>query len=376
MVIEAIGLTTGMSAPALVRPTSIRALDPAVLEAPAAAALAAILREGTPRTTVRAFEHAYRYWSAWHLLRFDVPLPLPERPIAVATVLQFVADHIPRTEEDTALAVELPAVIDTELVRAGVKAKSGLLAHATVAHRLALLSAMHRKLGFPSPTADERVAELLTAAKRAAIDQGRGPQPKPALPEDVLDALLETCDDSPAGQRDRALLAVMFHSGGRRRSEMRWLEVDDCKRWDVGYVLTFRRVKAKDGPLMVPLVGDAVAALDAWIETLRGAGITSGPVFRDVRGQQRSWFGDTGLSGHAVARILDRRIARAAIAGRYTPHSLRSGFTTDRLDRGDSYAQVMAMTGHVDPRTMAKHYHRPADLLGNPAAQPSSTRDT
>lgn len=361
---------TPVSTAALQPQQGKRLLDPRTLDETTAKALADLLREGMPAATVRAYEHGLRYWRAWYSLRYGKPLPLPDEPVQPVAVMQFIADHVPRTVDGQELAIEMPGWLDTELVRARLKARRGVLSHNTIRQRLAILSALHKSLMLPSPMLDGRVAKLLQAANVAAQNQGRGAKPAPPLPAEGLDAMLTTCEATPAGDRDRALLSLMYHSGGRRRSEIRWVELADCERHPAGYVVTLRRVKARarDEPLRVPLRGNAAAALDRWIERLRELGVDSGPVFVSIRGTAKPRLGDKGLSGHAVAAIIKRRLRMAGLDERYTAHSLRSGYVTDRLGRGESYPAVMAMTGHTDSRTIAKHYHRPQDVLNNTAA--------
>src|SRR5258708_6806480 len=50
--------------------------------------------------------------------------------------------------------------------------------------------------------------------------RGEQPAKKDALTRDLLEQLLQTCDDSLRGRRDRALLLFAWSSGGRRRSEV------------------------------------------------------------------------------------------------------------------------------------------------------------
>jgi integrase len=59
----------------------------------------------------------------------------------------------------------------------------------------------------------------------------------------VLEAMLGTCDDSPAGIRDWALLLFAFGSGGRRRSEVAAARVEDLLPVDGGYLFHLRRSK-------------------------------------------------------------------------------------------------------------------------------------
>ena len=72
----------------------------------------------------------------------------------------------------------------------------------------------------PNPCHDAQVRELLSRTRKAYAKRGDLPRKKAALTKDPLQALLETCDDSLRGKRDRALLLFAWASGGRRRSEV------------------------------------------------------------------------------------------------------------------------------------------------------------
>ena len=61
------------------------------------------------------------------------------------------------------------------------------------------------------------------------IGRGRAKAPA-AITRDILDQLLATCGRGRAVDlRDRALLLLAFGSGGRRRSEIARLKVDDLE---------------------------------------------------------------------------------------------------------------------------------------------------
>ena len=91
-----------------------------------------------------------------------------------------------------------------------------VLATATLARRLASISAAHRARGLHSPVSSSLVQHTMKGIKRA---HGR-PQRrvKPLLVED-LRAILDGMGDSLLDARDRALLLVGF-AGAFRRSEL------------------------------------------------------------------------------------------------------------------------------------------------------------
>jgi hypothetical protein len=158
-------------------------------------AIDAILAEGESANTVRSYQGALRYGSAWFSLRYGRAIALP---VPTPVALQFIVGHVERTTEN-GLRSELPAAIDAALVDAGLKGKLGSLAMATVSHRLSVLSKVHQIKALPNPCRDPQVQELLSKARRAYAKRGVTQDKKPALTREPLEAMLATCDDSLRG---------------------------------------------------------------------------------------------------------------------------------------------------------------------------------
>lgn len=62
--------------------------------------------------------------------------------------------------------------------------------------------------GLVNPCADPLIRELLARTRRAYAQRGVRPQKQRALTRDPLQQILATCDESPKGIRDRALLLL------------------------------------------------------------------------------------------------------------------------------------------------------------------------
>jgi integrase len=145
---------------------------------------------------------------------------------------------------------------------------------------------------------------------------------------DVLERLLATCaSDRLADARDAALLLVAFASGGRRRSEVAGLRIeqlneeapvpsdpsDPCDPKSTALpCLSIRLGRTKtteaDADARVFLVGRPVAALREWLSR---ADIIKGPVFRAI--DQWGGLNDKAMTPQAVNWILKRRIALAGL---------------------------------------------------------------
>ena len=328
-----------------------RRLDPNVLDAQSLRAASEILAEGTPANTTRSYASALRYWSAWHALRYGAPLG--EQPVSVAVVSQFILDHLQRQTRE-GLKFELPATVDRQLVDMGAKGALGALAHATVGHRLAVLSKWHRLRDLDSPCDDHRVKTLMAKARRGQAKRGVTVRKKTAAVSEPLQAMLATCTDGLRGLRDRALLLVAWAGGGRRRSEVVGLHVEDLRSIDDRvwtYALGKTKTDSSGTRREKPLRGEALAALRGWLDA---SALSYGPLFRRLHRGGR--IGAKALTGDQVARIVKRRARMAGLEGDWAAHSLRSGFVTEAGRQGVPLGEVMAMTEHRSVGTVMGYF--------------------
>ncbi len=189
--------------------------------------------------------------------------------------------------------------------------------------------------------------------QRTLVDQ------KAALVKsDVLAMLATTTRNPVVDARDRALIAVAFWSGGRRRSELVQATMGDLCQVEDGFTLTLpvtKTTSGNDAPV-VPIFGQAAVALEAWLAMV---GSAEGPIFRSVT--QQGEILPAPLRGEDVRRIVRRRAKLAGIdVARVSAHSLRSGFVTEAARQGVAMLDTMALTTHRSVETL-RRYYRPAD---------------
>lgn len=316
----------------------------------------ALVDAGTATNTRRAYASDARYFEAWRRAR---GLGGERLPVPLAVVITFLTDHLGGMPED----------VDAVLLEEGLKAAPGPHKLSTIRRRLASLSALHQAAGLPSPTRTPEVRLLLRKAAKAAVGAGERPTKKKAVTRDLLEAMLATCGRDRIGRRDRALLLVGAASGGRRRSELVGLRLEDLEVVPGGYTFRLRRSKTdqegRDGRAY-PVLGRAAEALEGW---LKAAGLEAGGegfVFRglDRHGNLRQG----GLSGRTVARVVQRRAERAGFDGEdFGAHSLRSGFVTQAGRSGVPLGEAMALSGHRSER-IAGSYYQAGAVTSNPAA--------
>ncbi|MNJ17228.1 site-specific tyrosine recombinase XerC [compost metagenome] len=322
------------------------------------AAAEAFIAAGTAANTVRSYRSALAYWAAWLQLRYR--RVLGDGALTPEVAVQFIVDHLARPDGNGDWSHLLPVNVDAALVAAGVKGKPGPLAFNTVSHRLAVLAKWHRLNEWDNPCEASAVKTLLREARKAQTRQGVTLRKKTAVVLEPLQAMLATCTDGVRGARDRALLLLAWSGGGRRRSEVIGLQIEDLRRLDADtwlYALGATKTDTAGIRREKPLRGPAAQALSAWLAL---APATSGPLFRRLYKGGR--VASAGLSGDQVARIVKRRAAMAGLDGDWAAHSLRSGFVTEAGRQGVPLGEVMAMTEHRSVSTVMGYFQAGALL--------------
>lgn len=332
----------------------------AQLSATDEAALTELYRRGTPANTLRAWERDLAYVAAWKQAAFGQPLAWPEDE---RVALRFVLDHAldltdrPGSARDVAM----------ELIALGLRRDLACPAPATLDRRIASWQAFHRMRNLASPFSRPLVQQARQKARRA---NARPRVPKSAKPvtRDVLEALVATCDASHRGLRDRAMLMLAFASGGRRRSEVTALNVEDIGREDfaasglVWVRLLETKTTRKDKAPRLPLKGRAARAVVNWLEV---TGITAGPLFRPVSKADRPL--PRRLAPDALRTILRHRLRLAGLPeGFASPHGLRAGFLTQAALDGAPLAAAMQLSLHRSA-VQAQKYYADIEISENPA---------
>lgn len=390
-------------------------LDPQRDSAHALALASQISKAAASRNTERARASALAYWRAWYAARYRQALEIPPTGLPVPVITQFLVDHAlvdPRGRQAALTGAPAPsaaipklgmgAALARQLVKAGVKKDLAPPKLSTIELRLSMMSAEHRRLqaqggvyaGLYNPCLDPAVKLLLANLRRSyahaeaptALKRLGKHKKAPALTVDMLEQLLATCDDSPAGLRDRAILTFAFASGGRRRSEVAQASLEQLRlvpggaadapgASPRGYIYELLHSKTNqagepDEDSGKPVMGVAALALTAWLELLRQAGkdLRAGPIFRRIRRGGRS-VGDEPLTPEAIFQMVKARCGRAGLDTGISPHSLRAGFLTE-VGRNPNvpFREAMQMSGHRDLRT-AMGYVRAGELTRSAASR-------
>jgi integrase/recombinase XerC len=153
--------------------------------------------------------------------------------------------------------------------------------------------------------------------------------------------------EAAGGLRDRAILELMY-SAGLRVQEL--VNVNDA---DLDLANATVRVRGKGRRERLGIVGShARRALAAWLAA-RPRSLTT------VRGRPPLFTNKLGgrLSVRGVARLLEKHLATAGLAGRASPHTLRHSFATHLLDAGADIRSVQELLGHKSLVTTQIYTH-------------------
>lgn len=163
-----------------------------------------------------------------------------------------------------------------------------------------------------------------------------------------LRRLLQSCDETPLGVRDRAILALLAMTGVRR-DELASANLSDYDPASGALrILQGKGRKART----VYVLGAAQRFLQAW---LRLRGLDEGALFTSIRRG-----GHVGLSRLPASRLWAILQTRADACGlaHLTPHDFRRTFVGKLLDAGVDEVTVTKLTGHASVDMLKKYDRR------------------
>ncbi|MEZ0169499.1 tyrosine-type recombinase/integrase [Microvirga sp. TS319] len=369
--------TNELDALAGILPADRREALAALLTDEDVATLKHLAEEGMGANTLRALASDLGYLESWALAATGFPLPWPA-PEGLA--LKFLAHHLwDPVRRETDPGHGMPEAVAAGLKAEGLLRTKGPHAPGTVRRRLASWATLHRWRGLAPTFA---TPAFKTALKFAVRANARPPQRKSprAVTRDVLDRLLATCVlNRLVDRRDRALLLTAFASGGRRRSELASLRVDQiealppvpanprdpesaklpCLAIRLGRT---KRGNADDGSRVL-LIGRPAEALITWLDL---AGITDGAVFRAI--DRWSRIGQGAISSDAINDIVKRRCRLAGFdPALFSAHGLRSGYLTQAARVGVPLPEAMQQSQHRSVQQAASYYNDGERPMGKAA---------
>jgi len=168
------------------------------------------------------------------------------------------------------------------------------------------------------------------------------------LNSDEIANLMEAPDAAqPLGQRDRAMMQLLYASG-LRVSELCQVQLSDIER-NLGVI---RVVGKGNKHRLVPVGQNALAAIEAYLESGRPA---------ILKRKSSKYLFVTGRGGkmtrQAFWKLLGLHGRKAGISRTLTPHVIRHSFATHLLEGGADLRSVQTMLGHSDISTTQVYTH-------------------
>lgn len=210
----------------------------------------------------------------------------------------------------------------------------------TIARRLAALRTWYRYLTMKNACAQDPTAECAPPRRVSRL-------PRVLSVSEVDELLGRPRPVDPAGQRDLAMLELLYATGVRV-SELVLLDRENVDL-EQGMVRLFGK-GAKER--IVPVGGRAVAALTRYIA--RGRPYLAGDKHTNALFLNRS---GRRLTRQGFWKILKKYARQAGIQREISPHVLRHSFATHLLENGADLRSVQEMLGHSDVSTTQIYTH-------------------
>jgi integrase/recombinase XerD len=168
------------------------------------------------------------------------------------------------------------------------------------------------------------------------------------LSEDEVDALLNAPNvDEPLGNRDRAMLELLYATG------LRVSELINLKQSQINFNQGVLRIIGKgDRERLIPLTDDS----QRWIKEF-----INGPRMEILLERQTDYLFPTRrgdrITRQAFWHIIKRYAEKANVHKKMSPHSLRHAFATHLLNHGADLRVVQLLLGHSDLSTTQIYTH-------------------
>ncbi|NTE89405.1 tyrosine-type recombinase/integrase [Agrobacterium rubi] len=332
-----------------------------------------LVNAGMGANTLRALTSDLAYLEAWGLAATGHSLawPAPE-----ALLLKFVAHHLWDPEKKAIVPDHgMPAEVDDKLRKQEFLKSIGPHAPATVRRRLANWSTLTKWRGLDGAFTSPALKSAIRHAVRA-VPRTRRRKSAKAVTGDILAKLLATCaGDGLRDLRDRAILMVAFGSGGRRRSEIAGLRVEQLTNEPPiempdgpslpSLAIHLGRTKTTSGEQddTVYLTGRPVEALYAWMSAAK---IDKGSVFRGIG--RWGTVSKRVIDPQSINAILKQRAEMAGLEpGEFSAHGLRSGYLTEAANRGIPLPEAMEQSRHRSVQQASTYYNNAARRTGRAA---------
>ncbi|CAB3662889.1 hypothetical protein LMG3441_00654 [Achromobacter kerstersii] len=225
-----------------------------------------------------------RYWAAWQYVRFGTTL---RSPPTTEVILQFIEDHHSLPLSLGSLEGTLPPWINCLLVNNGFKKRSRPFQTRQISNSLLALRTYLKLMGWPE--IDQiKLVQCFDAISERTTRLKRRDRLGLSVDPDERRILLSSCDASPTGLRDRALiLLVAVERSYEDQRALLATHTSGLVKADGTYFWSYQRNKTMRGRLHykppMQITGDVANALNAWLKCVN---LKTGHVFCQIAGHK------------------------------------------------------------------------------------------
>ncbi|QHI71533.1 site-specific tyrosine recombinase [Aminipila terrae] len=223
---------------------------------------------------------------------------------------------------------------NTEIVSFVLKLKNDGKSSATVNRKVASLRAFYNFMMAKGYVKENPVVNIKSPKiERKELEY---------LTIEEVDKLLALPDDSIKGQRDKALLELMYATG------IRVSEVIEAKVGDINLRLGFITCNGEHGKArIIPMGRPARAAVENYIFEVRDKLIKNKDENHPEEALFVNYFGEK-LTRQGLWKILKEYAGQAGIDSKITPQTLRNSFAVHMIQNGADLKSLQELMGHED----------------------------
>lgn len=174
--------------------------------------------------------------------------------------------------------------------------------------------------------------------------------PPPSMTITEVEAIIAVPDTSQLlGARDRALLTLLYNSGGRVQ------EIADLKISDIRFdaTSTVKLTGKGSKTRIIPLRTETLKAISFYLKFREQTGIQSDHLFLNIKGDPMTRFG----IGRRVEQLAQKAatVCPSLLGRTITPHTFRHTIALHLIESGADIVQVQEWLGHEDLRTTSQY---------------------
>jgi site-specific recombinase XerD len=168
-------------------------------------------------------------------------------------------------------------------------------------------------------------------------------------PEEILEMIKSANSNTFQGNRDRAIMELLFASG-LRISELTSLNIEQINLEKREFSILGKGSKRR----IVFITETAAKAIKKYLE--KRSDIDPALFIREVKNPEREEK-SLRLTPRSVQRIIKKYALKAGIVKNVTPHILRHSFATNLLQNGADIRSVQVLLGHSSINTTQLYTH-------------------